>query len=49
MSNPKPEYKQFGFRLPHDLVKEFEDLAKSRGYTRQEAMVKMMQEWIDKA
>lgn len=48
MSNPKPEYKLHGFRLPQDLVKEFEELAKKRGYTRQEAMVKIMQEWIDK-
>jgi hypothetical protein len=42
------KYPTAGFRLPPELVKEFEEVAKLRGLKRQEAMIQMMQEWIDK-
>ena len=35
------------FRLPRELVKEFEEVAQMKGYTRQEAMMLIMQQFID--
>jgi hypothetical protein len=48
MSKSKPKYPVHGFRLPTEIVREFEEVAKLRGYTRQQAMILMMQSWIDK-